>query len=191
MLFGDQRNYITMHWLDPGVDTGDTIAQTSIEILPEDTGFSCGHRLTQAGAEMFREYWPAIKAGKAPRHSQDKTQASVFNFAWEMAEIRWDQPNLKIWNLIRSLTRPLGGAWTKVDGHKMFVWAAKMVQPAEEIHVKGTSPGQILARTTAGVWVQCSEGQLQLIDITMDDQADQTSYHLLVPQVESAPVVLG
>src|SRR5690606_22887021 len=53
MLFGDDRNYITLHWLDAGVDTGDIIDQASVDIRPDDTGFSCGHRLTEAGAEMF------------------------------------------------------------------------------------------------------------------------------------------
>ena len=64
ILFGDTRNYITMHSLNPGIDTGDIIAQASVEILPDDTGFTCGHRLTEAGGQMFRN-WRLVKAGKA------------------------------------------------------------------------------------------------------------------------------
>lgn len=36
MLMGDDYNWMTLHWLDPGIDTGDIIDQISVEITPEE-----------------------------------------------------------------------------------------------------------------------------------------------------------
>ena len=191
MLFGDDRNYITMHWLDKGVDTGNIIAQESVEVLPEDTGFACGHRLTEAGAKMFRENWPLVKAGNAPRMVQDESQASNFNFTWDIAEIDWGQTNVQIWNLVRCLTKPLGGAWTMAGGYKMHVWQVKVVDPANEIPVEGALAGEVLAMTGKGMWVQCGDGQLQIMNSDLDDFPEITPFELVASSVGRTRLLLG
>jgi methionyl-tRNA formyltransferase len=172
ILFGDTRNYITMLWLNPGIDTGDIIAQASVEILPEDTGFTCGHRLTEAGAAMFRENWPLAKAGKAQYLVQDESIASVFNFSWDIAEINWTQSNVQIFNLVRCITRPFDGAWTLVSGHKLCIWKAQIVPVENELPADGALPGEVLALTGKGLWVQCGQGQLQILDSSYENQPD-------------------
>jgi len=191
MLFGDDRNYITMHWLDRGVDTGDSIAQASVEILPEDTGFTCGHRLIEAGAAMFAEYWPQVKAGTAPRTPQDPALASNFNFDWALAEIDWTKSNGESWNLVRSLSAPLDGAWTVVGGHKVHVWKVRVVPPEEELSVPGAVPRQVLALTGKGLWVQCGSGQLEIVEATADDLPDRPVPEIIAPAFGTAPVLLG
>lgn len=191
MLFGDERNYITMHWLDAGIDTGNVIAQAAVDILPDDTGFTCGHRLTEAGAKMFRENWPLVKAGKAPRLVQDESQASVFNFSWDIAEIDWGQTNIQVWNLVRCLTKPLGGAWTMIGGYKMPVWQVKIVARADELPAKGAIPGEVLALTGKGLWVQCGEGQLQILDAELDELPGVTPFELVAPMGGPARLLLG
>jgi myo-inositol-1(or 4)-monophosphatase len=179
ILFGDTRNYITMHWLNAGADTGDIIAQASVEILPEDTGFTCGHRLTEAGAAMFREYWPLVKAGKAPRTKQDESKASTFDFSWSLAQIDWHQSNTQIWNLVRCLTRPQAGAWTMIGGRKMRVWAVQPVEPGQDLPNEGALPGQVLTLTGRGLWVQCGQGQLRITDATLENLPDKTPFDMV------------
>jgi UDP-4-amino-4-deoxy-L-arabinose formyltransferase/UDP-glucuronic acid dehydrogenase (UDP-4-keto-hexauronic acid decarboxylating) len=130
LLFGDEQNTITIHWLDEGIDTGDIIAQASVPILETDTGFTTGHKVTEAGRDAFREVWPLIKSGKAPRRRQDEREACTFNFSWDLAQIDWNRPARDVWNLVRALTRPLAGSWTLLLGRKLLVWSARMV--AEE-----------------------------------------------------------
>lgn len=191
MLFGDDRNWITMHWLDKGVDTGDIIAQASVEILPDDTGFTCGHRLTEAGAAMFAEYWPQIKAGTAPRRPQDPAIASNFNFDWSLAEINWRKPARDIWNLVRSLTAPLDGAWTMAGGHKMRVWKVRVVPQDELLPAPGAMPGQVLALTGKGMWAQCGGGQLEILHATLDDLPGKQPFDVLAGATGAVPIVLG
>jgi len=190
ILFGDKRNYITMHWLDARADTGDIIAQSSVEILPDDTGFTCGHRLTEAGALMFREYWPLVKAGKAPRTPQDESIASVFNFDWSMAEINWTRSATDVWNLVRSISRPLDGAWTTIGGRKMHVWMVKVVAPEQEIAVPDARPGQVLAIDGTSLWVQCGSGQVRITDAALDGQ-DIRPFDMLSALPAQVKVMLG
>ena len=191
MLFGDTHNYITMHWLDYGMDTGDTIAQASIEIKPEDTGFQCGHRLTEAGGIMFRDNWPLVKAGKAPHIKQDNNLTSKFNFSWEIAEINWEKSRVDIWNLVRCLTKPLSGAWTMMGGYKMHIWKARIVDPEEELKVKGSLPGEVLALTGNGMWVQCGYGQLQIIETDLEELAGPSPFEHVMPIGGKIRVLLG
>lgn len=61
---------VTMHWMDRGVDTGPIIAQHPVAVAPADTGESLYRKLESAALELFRETWPAIRAGTCPSRVQ-------------------------------------------------------------------------------------------------------------------------
>lgn len=164
MFFGDERNQITIHWLDAYVDTGDIIAQASVPILDSDTGYVSGHKLTEAGRDAFREVWPLIKNGTAPRRPQDAQVASVFNFDWSMARIDWRLPARSVWNRVRALTRPLDGCWTRTVGRRIMIWEARVVAAGREIASGSAVAGEIVAAAGSGFIVQCGEGQLHVTD---------------------------
>ena len=61
---------VTLHWMDQGIDTGPIIAQRQVNVEPVDTGASLYARLEDAAVALFRETWPAVRAGTAPRQEQ-------------------------------------------------------------------------------------------------------------------------
>ena len=62
---------VTIHHMDAGVDTGDIIARRRVALDDAtDTLATAYAKLQQAIAELFRERWPAISAGTAPREPQ-------------------------------------------------------------------------------------------------------------------------
>lgn len=61
---------VTIHYIDEGVDTGDIIAQREVDVESVDTGRSLYQKLESASLELFKETWPLIAAGKAPRIAQ-------------------------------------------------------------------------------------------------------------------------
>jgi methionyl-tRNA formyltransferase len=191
MLLGDDRNHITMHWLNAGVDTGDIIANTSIAIGPKDTGFETGRRLTEAGMEMFRQHWPKVKNGTASRIKQDESKADTFNFSWDLAEIDWTQSATQIWNMVRTLTQPLGGAWTMAGGYRMHVWSVDIVDSDTQLAANRVLPGQVLAMTGTGLWIQCGEGQVRIREASLDGRPDTTPFELLARLDGSMPILLG
>lgn len=67
---------VTIHHIDEGVDTGDIIAQRQVLVEPVDTGESLYHKLEQAAIDLFKETWPLIRSGKAPRIQQNKQEGT-------------------------------------------------------------------------------------------------------------------
>jgi methionyl-tRNA formyltransferase len=66
----------TLHYIDAGVDTGDIIAQQQVLIEPVDTGETLYRKLERACVELFKETWPLIRSGLAPRTPQDKREGT-------------------------------------------------------------------------------------------------------------------
>ena len=54
---------VTIHYIDAGVDTGDVIAQREVALADDDTLATAYAKLQDAMAALFREQWPAIRAG--------------------------------------------------------------------------------------------------------------------------------
>ena len=61
---------VTIHHMDPGVDTGDLIAQRELRLDPGGTLATTHAVLREEIEALFRESWPAIRAGRAPRTPQ-------------------------------------------------------------------------------------------------------------------------
>ena len=61
---------VTLHYIDEGIDTGDIIAQREVPAEPWDTAETLYARLEAEGLALFRESWPAIVLGAAPRTPQ-------------------------------------------------------------------------------------------------------------------------
>jgi methionyl-tRNA formyltransferase len=191
IIFGDAYNEITLHWLDPGVDTGDIIGQGRVEIRRDDTGYTCGHRLTEAGRDVFRANWPLIKAGTAPRRKQDPALASTYNFSWAVAEVDWGRPAVEIWNLIRAISRPLQGAWTMLGGRKVRIWKARVLEPGRHVRVEGAVPGQVLAVTGRGMWVQTGDGQVSIEECEVDGDPGLPVARLVPAVCGPARLIMG
>lgn len=61
---------VTIHFVDGGIDTGDLVAQRRVDVEPTDTGETLYLRLEEASVALFREIWPLIRSGQAPRTPQ-------------------------------------------------------------------------------------------------------------------------
>ena len=61
---------VTLHHIDPGIDTGDIIAQREVTACPWDTGETLYRKLEQAGIELLRESWIPFREGRALRRTQ-------------------------------------------------------------------------------------------------------------------------
>jgi hypothetical protein len=71
ILDGTPRG-VTIHYIDPGVDTGDIIAQRPVP-LPEEgvvTLQSTFNQLVEEGVALFAKTWPEIRAGRNQRIRQ-------------------------------------------------------------------------------------------------------------------------
>jgi len=179
MLMGDTENWITLHWIDEGIDTGDVIAQASVPITPDDTGHTSTCKLLEEGHRIFAENLPLLREGKAPHVLQDGIAGvRKLSYRWEpgFARIPWDQPAEKVALHVRALSHPKeiqtysGAAFTCLAGHRVTVWKARVAEVRNRQGQK-TVPGEILALAGDGVLVQTGRGLLEVTDADVDGAA--------------------
>lgn len=117
---------VTIHYIDPGVDTGDIIAQTKYPIEPTDTAGSLHQKLTLGLVELFKATWPSVRAGKAPRVRQDHSLATVHRKS-ELGTLDRIEPERKyvareLLNLLRARTYPpYPAAFFEEKGNRVYV----------------------------------------------------------------------
>lgn len=117
---------VTLHYVDEGVDTGDIIAQRKLPIEPFDTGETLYRKLEHACLELFKDIWPLIRDGKAPRIPQSKDQGT-YHRVKDVERI--DQTDLnrtytarELIDIIRARTFPPHlGAYFIHNGRKIYL----------------------------------------------------------------------
>ncbi|MQY80943.1 MAG: methionyl-tRNA formyltransferase [Dehalococcoidia bacterium] len=154
VINGETRTGLTIFWPGKGIDTGPILLQKEVDILPDDTmGSLYFKKLFPLGIEAIKESVELIRQGKAPRTPQDESQAT-YEGLYTQATIDWNQPVLKIYNLIRG-ANPQPGATTSYRSNKLKVFDS-------ELHageVKGSS-GEVIEVTESGFLVAAPGGAI-------------------------------
>jgi methionyl-tRNA formyltransferase len=157
LVHGENETGVTLHYMEEKADRGDIVAQKVIPITPEDTAMTLFARMTAQAGKLFRETYPLLRSGQAPRHPQDHSRASYFG-GRRPADglIDWGNSALSIYNLMRAVTHPYPGAFTHLAGRKLYIWAGRpMPAPA----AAPDAPGLIVARLPGeGLVVAAGDG---------------------------------
>ena len=117
---------VTLHYIDPGIDTGDVIAQKEVPVLVTDTGASLYGRLETEALELFKSNWPSVRSGTCTRSPQSVSGGSSHR-ARDVEKI--DEIDLQktyraedLINVIRARTfAPYPGAYFVHAGKKIYL----------------------------------------------------------------------
>lgn len=55
---------VTIHYLDPGIDTGDILVQEEVSFTPEETLRTSYEKLSNIAENLLKKYWPDIREAK-------------------------------------------------------------------------------------------------------------------------------
>ena len=157
LVHGETETGMTLHYMEAKADRGDIVAQKRVPITPEDTAVTLFAKMTVAAEEILQETYPSLRAGQAPRVPQDHAGASYFGGRRpEDGHIQWTRPAKEIYNLVRAVTHPYPGAFTFLNGRKLFIWWGRAL--AEPVTAAG-GPGQVMARLLGeGLLVATGDG---------------------------------
>jgi methionyl-tRNA formyltransferase len=168
---GDCETGITVMYMDEGLDTGDTLLQRNIEILPNDTGGSLHDRLAQIAPETLLESLRLLIAGDAPRIPQPNGRATYApKLKREHGQIDWSEPAEAIERKIRAYN-PWPGAFMKIDHQNLKVFSASVVD------LNG-QPGELLRRDKDLV-VASGKGALSLAEVQLEGKRRMTAGEFL------------
>jgi methionyl-tRNA formyltransferase len=140
VLQGEKETGVTLHHMVKQADAGDIVDQEAVPIGPADTALEVFRKAVPAARKLLERQLDGLTRGAAPRKKQDGSQATYFGGRKpEDGHIDWTMDAEKIYNLVRAVTHPYPGAFTSIDGKKLFVWQATMLP---ELHGQ---PGEVLS----------------------------------------------
>lgn len=120
LINGETETGVTLHAIDPGIDSGDIVAQKKVAITPEDTGKSLYDKCTEAGIAVFREWYPRILAGDFRARPQVATaQTRYYKRDFPSREIDFSATGKQIYDRIRAqLFEPFPPPYLMIGGVK-------------------------------------------------------------------------
>ena len=172
IINGEKETGNTMFFLDKGVDTGDIIAQRRIPIAVDDSCATLYRKVADSAIGMLRENLPLLKQGRAPRVAQDHARATVMpQRRPEDGLIDWGKSSRQLYDWVRALTHPYPGAFSHLEGRRLFVWEAR------DAGARASATGAVDAGTVLGadgddLLVAAGEGAIALRSIQWQGGAE-------------------
>jgi len=168
VLHGETETGVTLHYMVKRADAGDIVDQQAVSIGPNETALEVFHKVTGAARIVLERQIEPLKRGTAPRRRQVETEASYFGGRKpEDGRIDWTQSAAAIFNLVRAVTHPYPGAFTMVDGRRLFIWWAG---PAPAC---GGKPGTVCS--TAPLRVTTGDGCLEIAAWQWEGNAERSA----------------
>ncbi len=109
LINGESATGVTLHHVDPGVDSGDIVCAASIPIVRDDTGRSLYDKCTDAAICLFTEWYPKLRNGSIPRIPQSTSDALYYNrhsIDFNRRSIVWSTDADRLANWIRAFIFP-------------------------------------------------------------------------------------
>ena len=157
IIEGDKETGITIMYMDYGMDNGDIIEQSVIEISDNDTAESLFDKLSNLGASFLMEVLPKIFNNSInPIKQKDEEATFSYNIKPEDEIIDFNKSVKEVYNQIRGLNSwPV--AYTTLDNKRMKVWESKI-----GYNTTNKAPGVIINTSTDGIHVQTSDKEIIL-----------------------------
>ena len=157
IIEGDKETGITIMHMDYGMDNGDIIEQSKIEITDTDTAETLFDKLSNLGASFLMEVLPKILDNDINPIKQNEEEATFsYNIKPEDEVVNFNKNVRDVYNQIRGLNSwPV--AYTTLDNKRMKVWESKIGN-----NKTSKEPGTITNTSNDGIHVQTKDKEIIL-----------------------------
>lgn len=155
IINGEKESGNTTMFMDEGLDTGDMLLKSRVEISEYMTAGELYDILKEDGAQLLVDTINGLKDGSIEREKQGETTtdyAKMLNK--EMAKIDWKLSSVKIKDFIRGLN-PWPIAHTQFEDQTMKIYEALVLEGKSS-----EEPGAIIGVSKDGIKVSCGDGVL-------------------------------
>jgi methionyl-tRNA formyltransferase len=160
IINGEKETGVTAMMMDKGMDTGDILATSKIDISPEDTSASLHDRLASLSADLLIRVLNRFKTGKIAPTPQNHSEATYAPLLKKKdGRIDWKKPAGGIDAFIRGVS-PWPGAFTFQGEKRLKILAAKSVFRQVDV-----PHGTVLKAFPDELWVATGNGVLSILEI--------------------------
>lgn len=154
---GERETGATLHEMVARADAGAIVDQMAVPILADDDAREVYAKVTVAAEIVLARSLPGLLAGTAPRRAQPTEPGPYFGRrSPEDGRIEWRWPAARIHNLVRAVAPPYPGAFSDVDGRRLWIYRTRVESQA------GTADPRLFGRD--GVcYAACGSGTLRIL----------------------------
>lgn len=172
IINGDTITGVTVMLMDKGMDTGDILAQKSVEIPIEMNAGRLMEILACTGASILSDTILDYCNGHIkPVHQDDRYATVVRPITKEDGLIHWDSHVYSVYNRIRGCI-PWPVAYSYYLGKRMKIHYARIIKEFSTIsHLEHTDylPGSIIkSEDKKRLFVVCRDGVLEILELQME-----------------------
>lgn len=157
LINGEKLTGVTTMQMDAGLDTGDMLLKSEVEISEEMILPELREKLSTVGAKLLLETLEQLQRGELKPVKQDD---SISNYApmlkKDLGLIDWKKSAREIHNLVRGL---YGGAFSILNGEKIKIWRTKI--SAENLNLQVGETKIVGKKFFAGT----GDGVLEILEI--------------------------
>ncbi len=159
---GETVTGVTIMRIDAGLDTGDILRQSELNIGSEDTSETLAPKLAAIGADLMVETLLEFRAGTIHPRVQDHALASLAPILRkEDGQIDFQRSAAEIHNRMRGF-QPWPGAFTQFRAKQLVVCGARAA------HRKFSLPPGSLAVESTQLFVACDGSSLELLEVQIE-----------------------
>ncbi len=172
IIKGEKSTGVTLHYMEKSPDSGDIVAQKRVPISFRDTAFTLFTKMEKASGILIRKTYPLIEKMKIKPHRQNFKKASYFGGRNpEDGLIHWENSAESIYNLIRAVAHPYPGAYTFIEGKKLFVWNAVLSKSRNTL--KNIKQGIIIrVFPSTGMLIKTGKGLLLVKSVQLEGEKE-------------------
>jgi methionyl-tRNA formyltransferase len=168
LINGEKESGVTTFFLKHEIDTGNVLFTEKVTLTSHETAGELHDRLMYKGAGLLVKSVKAVESGKYNEHPQaslltkDTELKSAPKIYKDDCKIDWNQPTIKIYNLIRGLS-PVPTAYTELNDKTFKIYRADY-QETEP----GVQPGAFLSDNKTHLKFATKDGFISVIDVQLE-----------------------
>ncbi len=175
VINGETKTGITTMLTDSGLDTGDMLLKSEIEIPEDMTAGELHDRMSLLGAETLIQTIKKLEEGTLNPVPQDEGQATLApRITKETGKIDWSSHARDIHNLVRGTT-PWPGAYTFIEGKRVRIWRSAVLDLAGDTGDQAF-PGTITGLDQESMRISTGKGVLEVFEIQVESGKRMTPY---------------
>lgn len=187
---GESITGITTMQMDAGLDTGDMLLKSSVEITADMNAGELHDLLSVRGADLLIETLNKVEKGELDRvkqNSEESSYASMLNK--EISLIDWNMPATMICNRIRGFN-PWPVAHTKYKDETLKIFKAKPIEE-HETELERHKSGTVLSSDKSGISVMTGNGVLLIEELQLGSLKRMSAHAFLLGHEIEIGTVLG
>lgn len=163
IIDGEKLTGITIMQMDEGLDTGDMLFKSVVEIADDDTADTLYDKLSECGASLITEALDRIEASDIHPVKQDNTQATYAKILDKsLGKLNFAKNADEIERLVRGLNS-WPGTFTYINGKTLKIWEVALTDMPSN-----GEPGTVHSVFGGRAFVNTKDNALELVSVQLE-----------------------